>query len=273
SGDVLLNSDANWGSGSNSFLSALIHEAGHVFGIGDNADPLSPMNSQDRGKVQLTADDITALHALYGSPAPHPPEGSGGNDRTDTATTIHAPGGSGSNEGATPLIAYGEITTNQDVDFYAFKAPNDYTGPVTIRLQSAGISLLNPHLTVLDALGNALGDAQSSSDFGGEVTVHLDQVSANSSYYVEVRAATSDVFGIGSYGVAVTFDNNSRVSPSTVDAVLRGPYQALDPNDIEAILLGAANPLFNSDNGANDTPGSANQLTSSAGYARNSHYE
>ena len=212
----------------------------------------------------MTAGDIAALQALYGSRAPDPHEGSGGNDRIDTATTIQAPGGSGSYTGATPLIAYGDITTNQDVDFYAFKAPNDYTGPVTIQLRSAGISLLNPHLTLLDASGNVLGDVQSTSDFGDVVTLHLDHVDPNANYYLEVQGATGDVFGIGGYGVAVTFDANSTVTSAAIDAVLRGPYQSLSPNDINAIFLGAADPLFNSTNHANDTPGTATQLDSFA---------
>ena len=140
-------------------------------------------------------------------------------------------------------------------------------------MRSAGISLLNPHLTLLDASGNVLGDVQSTSDFGDVVTLHLDQVDPNANYYIEVQGATGDVFGIGSYGVAVTFDANSTVTASAIDAVLRGPYQSLSPNDINAIFLGTANPLFNSDNGANDTPGTATQLIPSPGYARNSHYE
>jgi hypothetical protein len=273
SGDVLLNSAVNFTSGSNHLLSALLHEAGHVFGIGDNSDPQSPMYTKDQGATQLTAADIAALQALYGSRAADPHEGSGGNDRIDTATTIQEPGGSGSYNGATPLIEYGDVTTNQDVDFYAFKTPNDYTGPFTIRLQSAGISLLNPHLTLLDAQGKVLGDVLSTSDRGDTLMLHLDQSGASATYFLEVQGATNDVFGIGSYGVAVTFDANSTVTADAIDAVLRGPYQTVDPNDINAIFLGAANPLLNGDNGVNDTAGTAMQLVPSAGYARNSHYE
>jgi hypothetical protein len=272
-GDVLINSTVDFNSGSNSLFSAILHEAGHVFGIGDSSDPSSVMFSQDVGNTQLTASDIAALQSLYGSRAPDPHEGSGGNDRIDKATAIQAPGGSGSYTGATPLVEYGDITTNQDLDFYSFKAPSGYSGPVTVRLQSAGISLLNPHLTLLDSQGNVLGDVQSTTDMGDVVTLHLNQVSSNSTYYIEVQGATGDVFGIGSYGLAVTFDPNSAVTTSAIDAVLRGPYQSLSPNDINSIFLGTANPLFNSDNGINETPGTATQLTPSAGYARNSHYE
>jgi hypothetical protein len=108
---------------------------------------------------------------------------------------------------------------------------------------------------------------------GDVVTLHMNQVTSNATYYIEVQGATSDVFGIGSYGLAVTFDATSAVTTSAIDAVLSGPYQSLSPNDINSIFLGTANPLFNSDNGTNETPGTATQLTPSAGYARNSHYE
>ena len=273
SGDVLINSQVNFNNNTHNLLTALLHEAGHVLGIGDNSDPNSPMNSQDLGSTQLTDGDFAALQALYGSRAPDPHEGSGGNDRIDTATTIQAPGGSGSYTGATPLISYGDVTTNQDLDFYAFKAPNDYTGPVTIQLRSAGISLLNPHLTLLDAGGHVLGDVQSASNTGDVVDLHLDRVDPNANYYIEVQGTTGDVFGIGSYGVAVTFDANSTVTSAAIDSVLRGPYQSLSPNDINSIFLEVANPLFNSANRTNDTPGTATQLTPSPGYARNSHYE
>jgi hypothetical protein len=92
-------------------------------------------------------------------------------------------------------------------------------------------------------------------------------------YYVQVQGATADVFGIGSYGVAVSFDANSTVTASAIDEVLLGPYQSLSPNDLGALLLGASNPLFNGSGRANDTPGTATQLIPSPGYARNSHYE
>src|SRR6185312_4883161 len=112
----------------------------------------------------------------------------------------------GSYTGATPLVEYGDITTTKDVDFYAVRPPSNYNGPITFRLQSQGISLLTPHLTVVDAKGNVLGEAEAASDFGDTVTVHLNQSSSNATYYVKVEDATHDVFGVGSYGLAVTFD-------------------------------------------------------------------
>ena len=157
--------------------------------------------------------------------------------------------------------------------FMRSKPRTDTPDGVTIRLLTAGISLLRPHLAGFDSHGNVLGDAQSTSSTGDVLTLHLNTVDPNAEYFIEVQGATSDVFGIGSYGLSVSFDSNSTVTTAGIDAVLRGPYQSLDPNDINAIFVGTTDLFLNSDNGANDTAGNATQLVPSPGYARNSHYE
>jgi hypothetical protein len=268
-GDVLINTADNFSN--LDLFSVMLHEAGHVFGIGDSSDPSSPMYSNYQDNTQLTSADIAALQALYGTRAPDPHEGSGGNNTIGTATTIQFPGGY---TGTTPLVVYGDISTNKDVDIYAVRPPSGYSGPLTVRLQSAGISLLAPHLSLLDANGNILADAQAASDMGDVVTLHLNQSNPNATYYIKVQGATSDVFGIGSYGVAVTFDATSTVSASAIDSVLRGPYQALSSNDINTLFLGTPNPLFNSgQGGGGNSSGGPTTLVASPGYARNAHYE
>jgi hypothetical protein len=219
---------------------------------------------------RLTSADIAALQALYGTRSLDPHEGSNGNDTINTATQIQFPGGY---TGTTPLVAYGDIGSNKDVDVFAVKPLSDYNGPITFRLQSAGISLLTTKLTILDSKGNVLGQAQAASDFGDTVTVHLDQSSSNQTYYIEVQGATQDVFGIGSYGLAVTFDATNAVSSSALESVLTGPYQNLSPNDIDAIFLNPNGVLFNQNGGGGGGGGSTTQLTPLPGYAQNSHYE
>ena len=160
-GDVLINNADNFSK--YDLFAVALHEAGHVFGIGDNSNPSSPMNSHYLGNVKLTVGDIADLQALYGARGPDSHEGSGGNDTLARASTIQPPGGW---TGATPLVTYGDITTNKDIDFLAFRPPSGYRGPLTVRLQSAGISLLAPHVSILDAKGRVLGDAQAQSDMG-----------------------------------------------------------------------------------------------------------
>src|SRR5262249_28914223 len=124
-------------------------------------------------------------------------------------------------------------------------------------------------LTVMDAKGNVLGQAQAASDFGDTVTVHLNQSSSNQTYYIEVQGATQDVFGIGSYGLAVTFDATNTISSSALESVLTGPYQNLGPSDINATCLTPSGVLFNNQHGGDNTT----QLTSLPGFAQNTHYE
>jgi hypothetical protein len=274
-GDVLINSNENFGSHGLDLYSVLLHEAGHVFGLADSTDPNSPMYSQYGGAQQPTATDIAALQALYGTRSLDPHEGSNGNNSMSNATQIQFPGGF---TGTTPLVVYGDISSNSDVDFYAVKPPtSNYTGPITFQLQSAGISLLTTKLTVMDQNGNTLGQAQAASDFGDTVTVHLNQSSGNATYYIKVEGATHDVFGIGSYGMAVTFDALNTITPSALESVLRGPYQNLSPSDLSALFLNPNGVLFNNNGGGGGGPGgggggSTTQLTSLAGYAQNTHY-
>ena len=267
-GDVLVNSNETFGPGGLDLYSVLLHEAGHVFGLPDGTDPKSPMDSNYNDNQQLTASDISALQALYGVRAPDSHEGSSGNNTIATATQVQTPG---NYTGATPLVEYGDITTNEDADVYAVRPPSGYNGPVTFQLQSSGISLLAPHLTVTDARGKVVGEAQAASDFGDTVTVHLNQSDPNATYYLKVEGATSDVYGIGSYGLAVTFDAANQVTASALDSVLRGPYQSLSPNDLSTLLMNPGQVLFNS--GHRDTdPGSATTLTTTPGYAQNTHF-
>jgi hypothetical protein len=265
-GDVLINSNDKFGGNNLNLFSVLLHEAGHVFGLGDSADPNSPLYSQYTGAQTLTSQDVRNLQALYGVRAPDSHEGSSGNDSMSKATQVQPPG---SYTGATPLVVYGDVTTNHDVDFYAVKPPSNYNGAITFRLQSTGISLLAPHLTVYDASGNVLGDAQASSDFGDFVTIHLNQSSPNATYYLEVQGATQDVFGIGSYGLAATFDAANTVSPSALDTVLCGPYQSLSPSDLALLLANPNRVLFN--NGGSG--GGPVQLSPTPGYAQNTRYQ
>src|SRR5262249_6135765 len=131
-------------------------------------------------------------------------------------------------------------------------------------------------LTVMDAKGNVLGQAQASSDFGDTVTVHLNQSSSSQTYYIKVEGATQDVFGIGSYGVAVTFDATNTISSSALESVLTGPYQNLGTSDINAIFLNPNGVLFNQNGGGGGGgkgSGSTTQLTPLPGYAQHTHYE
>lgn len=270
-GDVLFNSQYTYGSGNYDLQSVALHEAGHALGLDDSTDPKSVMFGRYQNTTSLSSGDIAAIQALYGVRAPDSHEGSGGDDSPSKAATIPAPG---SFDGSSPLVAFGDVSSTKDLDYYTFRGPSGYTGPATIRLQSAGISLLTTRLTVLDSSGRVvLGQARAESGQGDVVSVQLPQISPNATYMVLVQGATSDAFGIGQYGLAVTFDGRNTISPAALDTVLRGDYQTLGPNDVDALLRDPTGALVNNHHDTADEATAAIRLTSTPGYAVNTHYE
>ena len=73
-----------------------------------------------------------------------------GNPKVVTPGPSGAPAGF---DGSTPLFLYGGIQTAGESNVFALDAPEGYGGPATVRLQTAGVSLLDPRLTVFDATG------------------------------------------------------------------------------------------------------------------------
>jgi Matrixin len=264
-GDVLLNSALAFDP-----YAIALHEAGHVFGLADSTDPNSVMYSNFNQNTQLTSGDIAAIQALYGVRAPGPNEGSQGNETLGTATSVKY---TGNYDGTTPLVVYGDITTTSDVDVFGLKPFGSYQGAITFRLQTAGISFLAPRLTVMDAAGTVLGQATATGPFGSVLTVSLANVDPAATYFAQVDSTASDGFAIGRYALAMTFDDTVTMSPALLDAVMRGPYDKLKYQDLQALFLNPTTPLFNDDEHTDDTLETANALTTAPGYVRNTRYE
>src|SRR5439155_12617913 len=152
SGDILLNSAANLNIGGGplqyDLYSVALHEAGHALSIGDSLDINSPMFEAYQGvRTGLTPGDIANLRALYGSRLADQYEGTAGNSTIASATKMKDP------------AVQADITTNGDVDVYEYKMPGYAGSSVTVRVQTAGVSLLTPKLTVYDANGNLVASA------------------------------------------------------------------------------------------------------------------
>lgn len=275
SGDVFVNSDPSLRWDTAHLFAVMLHEAGHVLGLDDSTDPLSAMFSHFNGQTALSPDDIRAIRALYGVRSLDANEGSNGNDTFDRATQLHVPGGQGSDDGATPVVAYGDLTTLSDVDFFAVRPSSNYHGPMTFHLLTAGVSLLAPQVTVYDTNHTVLGQTESTRAGGDELTVHLDHVDPNGTYFIKVEGAVGDVFGRGRYGLAVTFDANllPSITAQRIDAVLRGPYETLQDNDIDKLFRNPPATYFNDDQHTDDTLKRALTLLTTTGYAPNTHYE
>lgn len=268
-GDVLLNSNDSFGGNASSLYTVALHEAGHVFGLSDTTDPNSAMYQNDNQAQYLSSGDVWALQSLYGKRSPDQYDLSGGNDSISKATQI---GLSNGFDGSTPIVRFGDITTTSDVDFYAFKSISGYTGPITFRVQTAGISLLAPSVTIYDASGKVLGQSQSNSGMGDMVFVQVPNSDPSTTYFVKVQGASQDVFGIGNYGLAITLDAKLTTSATALNNVLLGPYRNLSPNDLDMLFRAPTTTLVNNNLDTNNTLDSAITLNTPVGYVQNSHY-
>jgi Matrixin len=270
-GDIFLNSRTSFNA--NTLLAAMLHEVGHALGLEHSADPESVMHAHlGNPHTTLSDSDIQAVRALYGARAPDRNEP---NNSFATATQIRYTG-IPAYTGLTPLVVYGDRTTATDVDYFWVEPVPLYTGPITFRLQTAGVSFLAPRLSVYDENFRLLGTAQSTSEFGDVVSVRLPQTDLSAHrYYVKVESAVEGLFGIGRYGLAVTFDG--RVLTPYLDllpAVLRGPYDTLtSENDISQLFRSPTGVLLNNDLHTDDSFLTAGLLPSVLGYPTDARYD
>jgi hypothetical protein len=229
SGDVFFNASTPFainppaGSTAADLYSVALHEAGHVFGLADSDDPASVMSEDYAGvRTGLSPADVSAIQAIYGGPRqPDQYEGATGNDSLLTATPLTGTGN---------LSVTADLTTPGDVDTYAFTTPADGK-QFTAQLQTSGLSLLAARLTVLDAAGHLVGSDSSTDPLSGDLQVKVDHASPNTTYFLRVEGATSNVFSVGRYEASVEYKD-----------------------------AGHQNVTFPNDHGANDTPATADTL-------------
>jgi hypothetical protein len=203
SGDFLLNSLFSIGIGQTStqydLFSIALHEASHSFGFGDDpSDRSSAMYPGYTLWTGLSPRDITAIQSLYGTRSDDPFESAGGNGSTATAFDLTQNGN---------LTAFSaDVTRMNDIDVYRFTTPSSSSiTALSINLRAAGISLLTARVTVLDAQGNVIASAVTTDPLANNLAIDLPNYQADTTYYVKVQGARTDVFSMGAYALRLNY--------------------------------------------------------------------
>ena len=96
------------------------------------------------------------------------------------------------------------------VDDYTFNAPSGTTGTLTLNVQSSGLSLLSPKVTVYAAdQTTVLGSASGLNQYGTTLTVTVSGVTAGQQFYVKVQGADTTAFSTGAYALTLNFGNGA----------------------------------------------------------------
>jgi hypothetical protein len=213
-GDLDINTAQTFNIGTTyDLFTVSLHEIGHALGLGHATTSSAVMYSAYNGtKTNLSSDDIAGIRALYSqgtarSPDAYDAAASNGSflAATNITATIDA-------TSKTVLLTNLDLTTTYDLDFYKFTAPSGSSSTMTLTVQSRGLSLLAPRVTVYAAdQRTILGNASGLGQYGTTLTVTVNGVTAGQTYYVKVHGADTSVFGTGKY--ALTLNLGTGASP------------------------------------------------------------
>jgi hypothetical protein len=252
-GNLMLNANQTFSkdgaNGTYALYVVALHEVANVLGVADDAsDPDGALaGTYKPTKTQIKAKDAALMQALYGLRKADAHEGSKGNENSQDATLL----GSSldpNNNAFYRVVADGDITTKQDEDVYRFVTRANTTS-LTVRLGTAGKSLLAGKVELLNASGQVVATKEHTSPLQGDTVLTFSGVSPNSTYFVRVSGGAKDNFAIGAYQLRVGF-NYDPATEAKVDTRQR----------------------FGADGGTNNTLATATPLTSVAPALANSRY-
>src|SRR5260370_39593472 len=91
------------------------------------------------------------------------------------------------------------LNTANRAEYYRYTIPSSANQTITVTVQTAGISLITPRLSVYTASGQLVSTSAAADSFSGKATITLSNVKRGSVFYFKVDSPASDVFGLGAH--------------------------------------------------------------------------
>jgi len=206
-GDISFNTGVAWklgNPGGYDVYTVAVHELGHALGLDESLNSYADMYANYEGKVLgLYSDDVNGVQAIYG-PRPADYVNSSFPYAIDTTGQINP-------TTLTAVINNLSLNNGSSADYWKFTTPSNTNSTVTIQVQTAGISLMTPLLTVYaENETTVLGTATGGTKWGTTVAVKLNNVTPNTVYYVKVAGTNAAGFANdGEYALSLNLGTGS----------------------------------------------------------------
>jgi hypothetical protein len=226
-GDIAFNTAQRFSIGSTyDLFTVAAHEFGHALGLDhSSATSQAIMYPTYNGvKSGLTSDDIAGVENIYSANLPRSPDvytaqGLGGSFTTavNLDPLIDPVAG-------TALLSNLDHTTIPELDYYSFNAPSRTSSTFSVTVQSSGLSLFSPNLTVYAAdQTTVLGSASGLGQYGTTLTVNVTGAAPGAQYYALVQGADTTAFSTGRYALGLDFGSNPiPTGPSSIITIPNG---------------------------------------------------
>jgi matrixin len=231
-GDVIFNTAYSFNIGSTFDLyTVAAHEIGHALGMDHSSSTTAVMYPVYNGAdIFLGPDDIAGVRSIYSNSnarAADAYDAGTGDNSFATAANIkptidpNALTAVVNNLDITSVVGSRGTVATADLDYYKFTAPAGSAPTMTVTVQSAGLSLLSPTLTVYASnQTTVLGSISGRGQYGTTLTLSGIAVTPGATYYIKVQGADTTVFSTGAYALTLnlgTGPNPTVLSPNTQD--------------------------------------------------------
>jgi hypothetical protein len=203
-GDIAFNTGQSFNVGSTyDLFTVAMHEFGHALGLNESSVSGAVEYPTYTGKkTGLAGDDIAGIRSIYSANGARTPDAYNSNGSSNgtlgTATPI-------STSGLTALVSNADITTAGQLEFFSFTAPAGTGSTLELDLESSGLSLLAPKLTVYGSNGTTvLASANGAGQYGTTLAVTVSNVTAGEKFYVEAQGADTTQMGTGRYALGLS---------------------------------------------------------------------
>jgi oligoribonuclease NrnB/cAMP/cGMP phosphodiesterase (DHH superfamily) len=205
-GDIQFNTGQTFNIGTTYDVQTVaLHELGHALGLDHSTVAGAVMYAYYGGTTRsLSNNDITAIRATYSNNNPRSSDVyNGANNSFANAANLTSLLNLTS---LTGLVQNLDISSTGQADYYTVTAPQTTSTTFTVKVQSSGLSLLKPRLTVYAAdQVTVLGYATGTGYQGSTLSVTVTGIVPGQQLYIKVAGADTTAFGTGKYALTMNF--------------------------------------------------------------------